>query len=45
MDSPGCGGDHIVTAYSSPMPSGKENRGGDVDAARDPRETVAVESW
>ena len=33
MDSQGCGGDHIVTSYSSPMPSGKENRGGDAKAA------------
>ena len=40
--------DHIVTSYSqaSPMPSGKENRGGDAKAAGfDARETVAVESW
>ena len=37
--------DHIVTSYSSPMPSGKENRGGDAKAAGfDARETVAVES-
>ena len=34
-----------TASYSSPVPGGKENRGGDVDAARDPRETVAVESW
>ena len=31
--------------YSSPMPSGKGNLGGDEAAGFDARETVAVESW
>ena len=37
--------DHIVTSYASPMPSGKENRGGDDKAGFNARATVAVESW
>ena len=36
-----CGGNYIVTSYSSPVPAGKENLGGDDDAAGDvARETV-----
>ena len=37
--------DHIVTSHSSPMPSGKENLGGDALAGDVARKTVAVESW